>query len=227
MCTLETPFVVCFLPITTSIMAGNDSSSSDDDSTFGIISPQARSPRKHQRVLLTIGVLSTDFAAKQSRYASKWALSRKGGKTDTQGNNSIEDVKECQVSVRGCPSCLPAYCIIYEPVAYTPKYLGNENFWLKADFVHTFFQMCHHATHKVHKGRILYLPIPPTELQGTAPPSHWIIPPTYNFKTHTTILIQPINLQRHFVVIVIDLSSRTIEIIDGFWSPESTENIAL
>ena len=168
-------------------------------------------PRQRDRTVLSIGDLFSDLAAPDPVYGKKWEKTRKGG-----NNRHCYDFKQCQVTLHGCQSCLFSYCVLYEPAAYTNTHFLHDEFWFNADFVNTFFQLCHHDTHATHDNRIMYLPIPSDQLRH--PKAPLVIPSVFDFNGTTTTLIHPILHGRHYVVIVVHIPSCLIEVIDGFWN---------
>jgi hypothetical protein len=124
--------------------------------------------------------------------------------------------------VHDCPGCLFCYPVIFQPVAYTEQFFGDNSFWFNADFVNTFFYLCHHHTHDTHQCKILYRPVLPIETDsvvGKKPsPSILRIPPCFDFTKHTTTLIHFLLRDRHYIVIIVDIPTRTVELIDGFWT---------
>jgi hypothetical protein len=104
------------------------------------------SPRKRTKIQLSIGALLLDAAEPRPLHFNLWEKSRRGG-TNTQEY----EFKQCQLTLKDCPACLFSYCILYEQVAYTSEHFGDSDSWLNADFVNTFFLLCHHDTHDAHQ----------------------------------------------------------------------------
>ena len=68
----------------------------------------------------------------------------------------------------------------------------------------------------------MYLPVQPSEsdsspdLQSARAP--WRISSVYDLKQHTTTVIHFLLRSRNFVVVVVDIPTLTVELIDGYWT---------
>jgi hypothetical protein len=176
--------------------------------------------------LLTIGELLKDIGAAEPKHKSRWEEGKAGVRGAAGRKQSGPKYMHCQMTLSNCPGCVFCYCLLYQPVAFTPKFFADSTYWFPADFVQSFFMLCHHHTHDQHKFKILYIPIPQNESElsdsNVASPSVRRISSLYDFNEHTTTLIHVILRASHFVVIVVDIPSCVIEVVDGFWDPKSS-----